>query len=408
MNHLAFTAVLAIMLIPFSLYAETERVGAKPLDEKYRPDRKWINQFPTTAHVVATGSISKAIDSCDALVGKNNACVVKVNSSATGLPLTINRSNTKLIGSKGMSPLRSDKNEAFIRIGNNSQKIIIEGLNLQGHRVGHDEIYGIVVEGKNIRDILIHHNKIHGFDSDNNAHGIAVYGTGENDEMGVRGVIIEGNQVYSMRTGSSESIVVNGNVRRWEIKKNRVYNVNNIAIDAIGGEGTSKKRKGSGGRIFPGEFDATRYGFIEDNLVENMSTLGNPAYDNKESWAAAIYIDGGHHISVTNNVVKNAPWGYEIGAENCLVSHQVTLTGNSAVGSAYGDLVVGGYAKGGYRENKSIDCDPSNTVDANEGHGYVEYITVKNNQFNSKNTKEEVVTLQYRVGKSIIENNLAE
>ena len=37
-----------------------------------------------------------------------------------------------------------------------------------------------------------------------------------------------------MRTGSSESIVINGNVQRWEISDNRVVNVNNIAIDAIG------------------------------------------------------------------------------------------------------------------------------------------------------------------------------
>jgi hypothetical protein len=85
------------------------------------------------------------------------------------------------------------------------------------------------------------------------------------------------------------------------------------------------------------------------------------------------------------------------------VSYQITLTNNSAVGSTFGDLVVGGYAKGGYQKDRGINCDPSNTADADEGHGYVKHITVKDNSFNSTNTKEEVVTLQYRVKKSIIQ-----
>jgi hypothetical protein len=398
---MAMTASVTI-LMSFSLHADEKRIGAKPLDEKFRPNKEWINQFPTTAHLVATGSISKAINSCDATVGVGNFCVVKISPSATGLPLKINRSKTKLVGAKGMPPLKSDA-ETFIYIGDDSKKIIIEGLNLQGRRVGKKEIYGIIIKGKNIQNILIRNNKIHDFDSDHNAHGIAVYGLGKNNKNGISNIIIEGNQVYSMRTGSSESIAINGNVRHWEIKNNHVYDINNIAIDAIGGEGTSKKRKTKKGRILPGKFDAARFGFIEGNTVENMSTRDNPAYDNKESWAAAIYIDGGHHISVANNIVKNASLGYEVGAENCLVSYQITLTNNSAVGSTFGDLVVGGYAKGGYQKDRDINCDPSNTADADEGHGYVKHITVKDNSFNSTNTKEEVVTLQYRVKKSIIQ-----
>ena len=403
MNRFIAITTSAVMLMSFSLHADAKNNGAKPLDEKFRPNREWIDQFPATVDVVATGSITEAINSCDTVVGSGNYCVVEISQSATGLPITLNRSKTKLLGTDGMNPLNSATSGTFIHIGSNTRKIIIEGLNLQGHFVGDDEIYGIVVEGKNIRNILIRRNIIHDFDSDNNAHGIAVYGTGKNNKQGIKNIIIEGNQVYSMRTGSSESIVVNGNVKRWEIKNNHVYDVNNIAIDAIGGEGTSKKRKNKKGRILPGKLDAARYGFIENNLVENMSTLGNPAYDHEESWAAAIYIDGGHHISVTHNIVKNASWGYEIGAENCLTSHQITLTGNSAIGSTFGDLVVGGYAEGGYRKNKNINCDPSNTIDANEGHGDVKHVTVKDNQFNSKNTQEDVVTLQYRVKKSIIE-----
>ncbi len=376
--------------------------GAKPLAEKFRPNRGWIQRFPTTPNVIANGSISDAIDACDDIVGKGKYCVVEVTNTATGLPLEIYRSKTKLIGVADMNPLTTPENAIFIYIGDNARQVIIENLNLQGHNADDNNIYGIFVEGKNIRNIMIRNNKIHDFNSDSDAHGIAVYGTGKTSKQGIRNVIIEGNKVYSMRTGSSESIVINGNVKRWEIKGNDVYDVNNIAIDAIGGEGTSATRKDRKGRVLPGLFDAASYGFIEDNFVENMSTAGNPSYNNEESWAAAIYIDGGHHIQIANNVVKNSSWAYEVGAENCLATRHISITGNSATGSTFGDLSLGGYAKKGYKADKSINCNPNTSDDAHEGHGYVKYITVKNNQFNSENTSEELIALQFRLTNTLI------
>ena len=402
MNFLVTLGLLSIMQISFCSQVNAKSWGANPLSEKYRPNRNWINQFSTSPDVIATGSITDAIDSCDEIVGKRKHCVVKVGSLTNGFPVEINRSKTKLLGMEGMAPIGSRQNGAFIYISDNIQQVVIEGINLQGHRSGNEEIFGIIVEGKNIKKIMIHNNEIHDFNSDNNAHGIAVYGRGKNNREGVRDVIIDGNQVYSMRTGSSESVVVNGNVRRWEITNNDIYDVNNIAIDAIGGEGTSAARTDRKGRILPGKFDAASYGFIEDNFVENMSTLNNPAYGNAESWAAAIYVDGGHHIKITDNVVVNAAWGYEVGAENCLVSRHITLTGNSAKESAFGDLLLGGYAETGYRADNGINCDPNNTVDANEGHGYVRYLTAKDNIFNSIGTKLDRITLQFRVSHSIV------
>ncbi|MBL0715629.1 MAG: right-handed parallel beta-helix repeat-containing protein [Desulfosarcina sp.] len=300
--------------------------------------------FSTTPDVVANGSIHNAIESCDDIVGEGKYCVVEIGNTAGGLPLEIYRSKTKLMGVSGMNPLGSDQNEIFIYIGDKTQKVIIEGLNLQGHSAGQEEIYGIMVEGKRIRNIAIRNNKIHGFDSDNNAHGIAVYGIGKSKSKGIRDVIIEGNEVYSMRTGSSESIVVNGNVRRWEIKNNDVYDVNNIAI----------------------------------------------------------YVDGGHHIQITDNVVVNASWGYDIGAENCLTTRHITMTGNRASESTFGDLLLGGYAETGYRDDRKNNCNPDSSEDDNEGHGSVSYLTIKNNHFISTDTQLDPVTLQYRTTHAIV------
>lgn len=400
--NIILTTLLSSIVLP--AYASSGW-GTAPLSDKYRPSTRWTNNFSITPNIIANGSISDAIDSCDVVVGPNKYCVIEVSNTASGLPLEIFRSKTKLIGTTNMNPLGSDQNGTFINIGNNTQQVIVEGLNLEGHSVGNSEIYGIVIEGKNIKNIHIKNNKIHGFDSNENAHGIAVFGTGKNNKEGIYNIVIDGNEIYEMRTGSSESVVVNGNVRRWEIKNNDIYGINNIAIDAIGGEGTSPLRTDSRGRKLPGKFDAARYGYIEDNYVADMSTATNPAYDNQESWAAAIYVDGGHHIQIKNNVVENTPWAYEVGAENCLVSRHITLTGNSAEDSYYGDLLLGGYAERGYQTHRNINCNPNNTADVNEGHGYVKYVTVKENLFNTINTSNPdftLVNIQFRTTNSIV------
>jgi len=375
--------------------------GAKMLESKHRPDKKWTTAFSNTPDVTANGSIAQAIRSCDSVVGNGKPCVIGLAQGARGLPLRISRSNTKLLGRAGMQSLTTNRNGAFISIGDNTNRVIIENIDMRGRSAGNNEIYGIMVSGKRINRIMIRGNKIHHFRSNRNAHGIAVYGTGGNSATAIRHVTIHDNDVHSMSTGSSESIVVNGNVVQWEITHNDLWSINNIAIDAIGGEGTSPTMT-KNGRVLPGSFDAARYGFIEDNYVDGMSTLGNPAYGGKRSWAAAIYIDGGRHILVKDNVVKNSPWAYEIGAENCLISRDITLIGNSAVSSHYGDLVLGGYRKKGYRSDRSINCNPKSTQDSSEGHGDVANLLIKNNRFNSAGTKVGRIKLQNRVRASII------
>lgn len=397
--HLVSGLLAAILLLP-SAYAQSDW-GSESVAAKYRPSTAWTKNFSKTPDVVANASIQNAIASCDSVVGQGNYCVVQISDTAYGLPLVINRSKLKLVGKPRMKPLTSAKNGNYITIGSNRQKIVISQLDLKGRKAGDKEIFGIVVKGKNIRDIVIQNNKIHHFSSDENAHGIAVYGTGANDKESIQWVSILGNRIYSMRTGSSESIAVNGNVRSWQIRNNDLYDLNNIAIDAIGGEGTAPSVKVNG-RILPGPFDVARYGFIEDNFVENMSTKGNPAYGGVEGWVAAIYVDGGHHIHVANNVVQNAPWAYEVGAENCLVSNNVTMIGNKATGSKFGDLLLGGYRKRGYDLYPAINCNPKNTIDKYEGHGYVSYLTIKQNLFNSQGVTVKVIKPQFRVRHALI------
>ncbi len=394
--------VISLLLASFSAAQAVDWGTDGTLTDAQRPDRGWMDNFSITPDVIADSSLSSGIASCDSVVGIGNYCVIQVAQSASDLPLLITRSKTKLQGVPGIV-LQSSGNGAFIHIGDSTHQIMIDGLELYGHQA--TELSGILVDSQNSFDIAILNNKIHNFDGLDDAHGIAAYGRGLADSSGIQHLIIEGNEVYSMRTGSSESIVVNGNVRNWEIKGNYVHDVNNIAIDAIGGEGTASTQTISG-KIFPGEFDTARYGFIENNTVNNMSTLSNPAYGSKISWAAGIYVDGAHHVRIANNIVSNAPWGFEIGAENCITSAHILLENNTSVKNYFGDLVIGGYAAGGYKENINIDCNPNNTIDANEGHGYVENIAIQHNTFVSVGPVDSTINLQLRITHTLIDQGV--
>ncbi|HHS92546.1 MAG TPA: hypothetical protein ENK82_04310 [Campylobacterales bacterium] len=406
MNQKKKLSTIAVSLLVLTMGSSSlqakDKWGTPELKDKYRPQQAWMQKFSPTPDVIANTSIAQAIESCDEVVGKNRYCTIEVNGDETDFPLEIFRSKTKIVGTEDMEALTSNQSGIFIYIGDKTQQVILEGLNLQGHSAGDDEIYGIVVEGSKIKKIAILNNHIHHFDSNSDAHGIAVYGTGATGKNSISHVLIKGNEVHDMRTGSSESIVINGNVQRWEISENDVYDVNNIAIDAIGGEGTSPARQDKKGRILPGKLDAARFGFIENNYVENMHTSDNPAYGNTESWAAAIYVDGAHHVHIEGNEVVNAAWGYEIGAENCVVSRHITMLNNKSEDTYYGDLVLGGYASTGFKADKSINCNPNNTEDANEGHGYVKFLTIKNNSFNTSTGEQNSVTLQNRTTNAVI------
>jgi hypothetical protein len=98
---------------------------------------------------------------------------------------------------------------------------------------------GVFVTGTahhiDLRDLDVHDIQTKSAD----AHGIAVYGT--SGDRPIHDVVIDGNTVHDNRLGSSESVVVNGNVRGWAITHNHVYRNDNIGIDAIGFEGKSPR-----------------------------------------------------------------------------------------------------------------------------------------------------------------------
>ena len=102
------------------------------------------------------------------------------------------------------------------------------------------------------------HNITTTSEKNGNAFGIAVYGTASTP---ITNITISGNQVYSLKTGNSESLNVDGNVTYFSITNNVVHDNDNIGIDAIGFEG-----------VGPSGSDQAKYGEISGNTVYNITS----------------------------------------------------------------------------------------------------------------------------------------
>jgi hypothetical protein len=162
--------------------------------------------------------------------------------------------------------------------------IIIKGFEIRNSKTAtRDRVpVGIHIRGAS-HHIQIRNNKIHHIEHNGtwavgtDAHGIAVYGTSSTES--INNLIIDGNELYAMKLGSSESLVVNGNVDGFQITGNTIHDNNNIGIDAIGFEGVSPDPA----------TDQARHGLIARNVVYQINSYGNPAYgtdrsaDDKES-----------------------------------------------------------------------------------------------------------------------------
>jgi hypothetical protein len=188
-----------------------------------------------------------------------------------------------------------------------------------------------------------------------NAHGIAAYG--DDPHASIHGLVIHGNTVDHLRTGASESVVVNGNVNHWAITGNHIYDNNNIGIDAIGYEPTLT------GKYRYTQADRARNGVIAHNRIAHIQSRGNPSYWD-HGWcncADGIYVDGGTHIQIHNNHVTTSDIGIEVAAENGRGTADFdSVTHNHVTGSLFTGLATGGYCNdkpncGGVKTGTSHD-----------------------------------------------------
>ncbi|MBF0198636.1 MAG: DUF5123 domain-containing protein [Planctomycetes bacterium] len=221
----------------------------------------------------------------------------------------------------------------------NVESFVLEGFEIRNFssNVQNATAMGIFINGKSsgikLKNIVIHDidtevNKKNGGD----AHGLAVYG--DDKKKPISDLEIDGVHIYNCRLGSSEAMVVNGNVDGFVIQNCRVHDCNNIGIDMIGHEKVCSNA----------ELDQARNGICRLNRVYNITSKGNPAYGN-ESSAGGIYVDGARDIIIEKNQIWNCDIGIEIASEHKGKStSNIKVRHNLVEGSYQSGLLVGGYA----------------------------------------------------------------
>ncbi|MBB6731516.1 right-handed parallel beta-helix repeat-containing protein [Cohnella zeiphila] len=214
--------------------------------------------------------------------------------------------------------------------------------------------------------------------SGRDAHGIAVYGT---EATAISDVTIDGNTLTNLVLGSSESLVVNGNVTDFQMTNNLVHDNDNIGIVAIGFEGTAPSN------------DQARNGVIRGNTVYNITAVNNPAYGkpvpNDDYSADGIYVDGGKDIVIENNTSYSNDIGIELASEHTgKATSNVTARNNLVYKNRYTGIAIGGY-----------DSDRGSTIGC---------IIVNNTLYKNDTVGYEggQLLLQYDTQNNTIENNI--
>lgn len=228
--------------------------------------------------------------------------------------------------------------------------LIIEGFEIRNYRSSTPDIIPI---GINIRGIAHHikliNNRIHQIETNApvdddlmgaDAHGIAVYGTSAPDS--VHNIVIDGNELYDLILGSSEGLVLNGNVSQFIISNNILHDCDNIGIDFIGFENTAPIS----------DYDQARNGIVSNNTIYNISSFGNPAYGNSYS-AGGVYVDGGRDIVIKQNTISQTDIGIEIASEHHgKATSYITVKDNLLYNNRMAGIAMGGYdAERGSTEN---------------------------------------------------------
>lgn len=269
------------------------------------------------------------------------------SSGAPGRPITLAAAAGERVVLDGSTLVAPADRSAMILV-DSKRFVTIKGLEITGYRSDafrHVPV-GILVLGSSdhlrIEDNLIHDMGTT-FDGRNggDAHGIGVFGTSAHHPISHLEIV--GNELRDLTLGSSEALVVNGNVAGFLIAHNRVHDTNNIGVDAIGFEGEAPDPA----------VDQARDGVIRDNEIWNIDSYGNPAYGTDRS-ANGIYIDGGRDILVESNVVHDVNIGIELASEH----HGRSTSGVTVHNNLVYDATVIGITIGGYdrRRGSTVDC----------------------------------------------------
>lgn len=278
----------------------------------------------------------------------------------------------------GRSAIWTIHNKSYVRI---------EGFEIRNYRTAEHRLVplGISVMGAGSHIELLKNNVHHIEQTFNrrdapghgaNGFGIAVYGT--DAKTPISELVLDGNEVHHLKTGSSESLVVNGNVTNFRITHNVVHDNNNIGIDVIGFERTAPDPA----------VDQARDGVVSGNLVYSITSRGNPAYGNEQN-SDGIYVDGGTRILIEQNVMHDVDFGIELASEHKDRSTSYITARNNLIYHCH----TAGVSIGGYAPER----------------GHTDHSTVVNNTFYENDTSRTgsgEFQMQWNMADNVFANNV--
>ena len=260
----------------------------------------------------------------------NEQLVVKHSGTKTK-PITFKAYNQEMVVLSGKDLNENEGNTSLVKI-NNKNYVTISGLIIQdlSTDLTDETVMGIYVTGSS-NYITLENNHVQRIEThadDGNGHGIAIYGTGP-----MKDIVILNNTLEDLKLGSSESLVLNGNIDGFKVENNIVRRSDNIGIDLIGYEGTSNDEK----------VDYVRNGIVKNNQVYKISSYGNPAYGEDYS-AGGIYVDGGKNITIEKNTIYKSDIGIEATSEHAKkYADNIKIINNIIYDNFYTGISIGGY-----------------------------------------------------------------
>jgi hypothetical protein len=336
--------------------------------------------WKTISHAASASGGVKAGDTVFVRAGTYKESVVfGISGAAAGGAITFQSypGESAIIDGTGLTPLSNP--HGLIDIESRSY-LTINGFEIRNYQTSSSSLVpaGIWISGSG-SNIQILNNLVHDIktssEASGQAYGIAAYGTGSTP---IDTITIDGNQVYNLKTGGSESVNVDGNVINFTITNNTIHDNDNIAIDAIGFEGVSSNAA----------LDYARNGVISGNTIYNISGISNAGEGNDYD-ADGVYVDGGSQILIERNLIHNVDIGIEAAAEHQgKLSSYVTIRNNLIWASNSMGITIGGYdSKRGGTDHCAI---VNNTLYGND----------------TKNTGSGEFQVQYYSTNNVFKNNI--
>ncbi|MEP7120574.1 MAG: DUF1565 domain-containing protein [Byssovorax sp.] len=297
--------------------------------------------FATVNHALAKAVAGDTVFVRD---GVYSELVTFPGSGAAGAPIALRAycGEHPVLDATGLGS--GDAQPALVSIVDRSH-VVVDGFELRNLTgTGNSFPAGIWVRGS-VSDVVIRNNDVHHITApnggkDTGAHGIAVYGEKTTPSEDVH---LTGNLLHDLVLGPSEAMVVNGNVRKFEVLDNTVHDVNNIAFDFIGFESDVCASCSQADVTDVDSVNRVREGLVRGNTAFNMTTATNPAYGGEKA-AACFYVDGGAGILIERNVAHDCDLGVELASEHYQKATRAVIVRDNFL---Y-DNDVTGIATGGY------------------------------------------------------------